>query len=133
MRRTLPVVIAASLLAAGTLPGCIFIDGSSSGSSYRGYGSTTKIELDAMVAANTQNRIGESREVVLARFPAEHISLVHSSVTPSGSDVAVYRVYAREKNRGTRFERYLAFKNDALVLLTDDEGLISARYNYIVD
>ena len=132
MRRT--ALAAAALAAAFALPGCLIIDGSSSsGSSYRGHGSTTKIEFDQMVAANTQNRIGEPSEIVLGRFPAEHVSLVHSAATESGSDLAVYRVYAREKNRGTRFERYLVFEDNTLVLLTDDEDHIAYRYGHEID
>ncbi len=132
MRRI--TLAAAALTAALALPGCLIIDGSSShGSSYSGHGATNKIAFDQMVAANTQNRIGEPSEVVLGRFPAEHISLVHSAKTESGADLAVYRVFARERNKGTRFERYLVFENDSLVMLTDDEGLVGARYNYLAD
>ena len=135
MRRTLTAIATtAGLVTALALPGCIFIDGSSSGSSsYRGYGSTTKAQLDAMVAANTQNRIGEPSSVVLGRFPAEHISLGYSSVTPGGSDLAVYKVFAREKTKGTRFERYLVFENDRLVLLTDDEDYVETHYEHRFD
>jgi hypothetical protein len=134
MRRTALAATTLVAVAACALPGCIFIDGSSSnGSSYRGYGATTKVELDQMVASNTRNRIGEAREVVLGRFPAEHVSLVHSSATASGDDLAVYRVYAREKSKGTRFERYLVFENDSLVLLTDDEDNVAGRFGHEID
>ena len=87
-----------------------------------------RAQLHDIVASNTQNRIGDPQAAVLARFPADHVSLVHSSVTPEGDAFSVYRVYAREKNRSTRFERYYVFQNDALVLLTDDEDDIETRY-----
>ncbi len=132
-RPTRALFVLAGLATTLALPGCLIIADSSGSSSYRGYGSTTKLQLDSIVAANTQNRIGEPADVVLARFPAEHISLVHSSATPSGADLAVYRVYAREKNRGTRFERYLVFENDTLVLLTDDEDNVEARFGHEFD
>ena len=128
MNRLAAVSSAALLAAAFTLPGCIIVDGSSSGSSYRGHGATTTAELNTIVASNTSNRIGEHRETVLGRFPAEHLSLVHSSRLDSGTDLAIYRVYARDKNRGTKFERYLAFENDHLALLTDDEDSIYETY-----
>lgn len=127
MNRTV-YVAAAGLAAALALPGCIFVDGSSDYSSSNGYGSTTKTQLNSIVASNTHSRIGEPIETVLGRFPAEHISLVHSSATPQGDAFAVYRVYAREKHRSTRFERYYVFKNDALVLLTDDKDDIETRF-----
>jgi hypothetical protein len=126
MKRAL--IIAAGIASALALPGCIIVDGSSSGSSYRGHGATTTAQLNTIVAANTNNRIGEPREVVLGRFPADHLSLVHSSRLDSGTDLAIYRVYARDKNRGTKFERYLAFENDQLALLTDDEDSIYENY-----
>lgn len=127
MKRAL--ITAVGIATTLALPGCIFVDGSSTGhSSYRGYGSTTKTQLDAIVAANTQNRIGEPTEVVLGRFPAEHISLIHSSTIQGGTDLSVYRVYAREKGRGTLFKRFLAFEDNHLALLTDDEDNIEVRY-----
>ncbi|MBZ0172794.1 MAG: hypothetical protein K8E66_10470, partial [Phycisphaerales bacterium] len=70
-RITIPALAAAAL----TLPGCLIIDGSS-GSSYDGYGRVTRTELDHIVASNTQNRIGEPQAVVLARYPAENVSLM---------------------------------------------------------
>ena len=127
MNRTV-FIAAAGLALALALPGCIFVDGSSDYSSSNGYGSTTKAQLNAIVASNTESRIGETQAGVLGRFPADHVSLVHSSVTSQGDAFSVYRVFAREKNRSTRFERYYVFQNDALVLLTDDEDDIENRY-----
>jgi hypothetical protein len=127
MNRT-AITAAAGLAAALALPGCIIVDGSSGDSSANGYGSTTKAQLNSIVASNTHSRIGEPIDTVLGRFPAEHISLVHSSATPQGDSFAVYRVFAREKNRSVRFERYYVFQNDALVLLTDDEDVIETRF-----
>lgn len=129
MNRT-ALVAASALIAACALPGCIFVDGSSDYSGYKGYGSTTKAQLDEVVAANTRNRVGESQDVVLGRFPTEHISLVDTFAEPDGSSMSVYRVFAREKSRGTRFERYFVFQNDALVLLTDDEDKVEERFGH---
>ncbi len=123
MKRTLILAVAGSA-AAFALPGCIFVDGSSSNSAYRGYGSTSSVQFNSIVASNTQSRIGEHVDVVLGRFPAENVTLVRSSVMPSGEAVSVFRVYAREKSRSTRFERYYVFQNDVLSLLTDDKGEI---------
>jgi hypothetical protein len=117
MRRLAPAVLAAASLA---LPGCIIVSGSSSGSSYRGYGSVDRATLDSIVASNAQNRIGDSESAVLARFPAENVSLVRAAADEQGHDVAVYRVYARERYRSTSFERYLVFRQGSLALLTDD-------------
>lgn len=116
MKRIALPALAAALLA---LPGCIIIDGSS-GSSYDGYGRVTRTELDHIVAANTQNRIGEPQAAVLARYPAENISLMQSSINAQGEEVSVYRVYARTRSSSTRFERYLVFEKGHLALLTDD-------------
>jgi len=134
MKRTIMLAGAvAGSAAALALPGCIFVDGSSSNSAYRGYGSTSSVQFNSIVASNTQSRIGEHVDVVLARFPAEHVTLVRSSVLPSGEAVSVYRVYAREKYRSTRFERYYVFQNDVLSLLTDDESEIERISMYSGD
>jgi hypothetical protein len=124
MRTTAAAAFAAAVLAAGTMPGCLIIDGSHNGSNYRGYGSVERMEFESIVAANTQNRIGEDRATVLGRYPAEHVSLVHSEAKPGGEEILVYRVYARERSRSTTFERFLVFENDRLAMLTDDRGEI---------
>lgn len=114
MKRLATLALIAPLLA---LPGCIIVDGST-GSHYDGYGRVSRAELGRIVAANTQNHTGDAREEVLARYPAESVSLLHTSVNADGEEVAVYRVYARSSS--TRFERYLVFVNGRLALLTDD-------------
>jgi len=124
MNRTRTALLAALAAAALALPGCIIVDGTHSGSAYKGHGAMDKAQFDTMVAANTQNRIGEDSATVLARFPADHISLVHTDASPAGERI-VYRVYARERDRSTRFERYLVFENDRLTLLTDDRDDIT--------
>lgn len=121
MKRIALSAVAASLLA---LPGCIIVDGSSD-YNYEGYGAVSRPQLDTIIAANTQNRIGEAQADVLARYPAENISLMQSSVNTRGEEVAVYRVYARTKSNSTRFERYLVFENGRLALLTDDRDDIT--------
>jgi hypothetical protein len=122
MRRLLALPL---VVATFALPGCIIV-ADHDDHHYDGYGAVPKAQLDEMVASNTQNRIGEPQDVVLARFPADNLSLVHSSVNPGGDEVAVYRVYARAKNSGVRFERYLVFEGGKLALLTDDEDRVDA-------
>lgn len=133
MNRTL-LAVAASGLAIAALPGCLFISGSSSGrSSYSSYYTTTKSGMDSMIAANTQNRLGDSREVVLGRFPATYLTLVHTQALGPDREVAVYRVYAKEKHRSTYFRRYLVFENDKLALLTHDDDAVNAYCGADVD
>ena len=120
MTRTALALLAACAL---TLPGCIVIGGSSK-SNYRGYGAVESATMDQIVAANAQNRIGEDQAAVLARYPADNVSLLRSEATAGGGERSVYRVYARERDRATRFERFLVFEDGRLILLTDERDEI---------
>lgn len=122
------ILAAASVATSLAMTGCIFVDGSSASTSYDGYGVTTEAKLNAVVAANTQTKLGESSEVTLARFPAEHVSLMESRLTDEGVHRSIYRVYAREKHYSTKFERFYVFEDDRLVFLTDSETTIWTRY-----
>lgn len=114
------IAITSLATASLVLPGCIVV-GDYSGSDYNGYGSVTRNELNRIVAANTQNHIGQDQATVLARYPAQNVSLIQSTIDQQGEEIAVYRVYARtHSHSSTRFERFLVFKNGSLVLLTDD-------------
>lgn len=125
MNRKRIVPIAAVGLALSSLTGCIIVDGTSS-SNYKGYGSVERAEMQSIVAANAQNRIGEDTATVLGRYPAEHVSLVHSHADEHGRENTVYRVYARERDRSTKFERFLVFRDGRLTMLTDDRDEVPA-------
>lgn len=113
------VPIAAVGLALSSMTGCIIVGGSAP-SNYKGYGAVERAELQSIVAANAQNRIGEDATTVLGRYPAEHVSLMHSHVDGLGRENSVYRVYARERDRSATFERFLVFQDGRLTMLTDD-------------
>lgn len=115
MKPAIPVL----LLAAALLPGCIIIGGSSSSSS-RGYGTVDKLTMDRIIADNAINRVGDEEATVLARYPAETISLVRASREEDGRQLTVYRVFARERHASTQFVRYLVFHDGRLSLLTTD-------------
>lgn len=115
MKRALIVALAGALLV---LPGCIVVGGSS-GSTYSGYGAVDRADLDRIVASNRENRIGDGKDEVLGRYPAEHVTLVQTSTDARGQEVAVYRVFARDRRRSTQFERYLLFQDNRLTMLTD--------------
>jgi hypothetical protein len=115
MKPVIPVL----LLAIALLPGCIIVGGSSSPSS-RGYGTVEKITMDRIIADNTLNRVGDEEATVLARYPAETVSLVRASREDDGRQLTVYRVFARERHRSTQFVRYLVFHDGRLSLLTSD-------------
>lgn len=125
MTRTRIVSLALAGVALSTVSGCVIV-ADSTGSDYTGYGSVERAELQSLVAANGQNRLGEDEAVVLGRFPAEHVSLVQSQIDGQGREVTVYRVYAKERSRSTRFERYLVFRDGRLALLTDDRDDVPA-------
>jgi len=120
MKRLAALALIAPLI---TLPGCIIIDDSSAPIA-NDTGRVSRAGLSRIVAANTRNRIGEDRDTVLARYPDDNVSLIHSSVNAGGEEVAVYRVYARTSS--TRFERYLVFEGGRLALLTDDRDDIAS-------
>ncbi len=120
MNRIAAAAIAASAL---TLPGCLIIDGST-GSFYDGYGHVSRTRLNEIVSNNTQTRLGQTVEEALAHYPAENVSLIQSTTNARGEEVLVYRVYAR--SRSSSFERFLVFRNDRLVLLTDDRDDLDA-------
>lgn len=115
MKRALIVALVGAVLV---LPGCIVIGGSS-GSTYSGYGAVDRADLDRIVASNRENRIGDGIDEVLGRYPAEHLTLVQTATDAGGQEIAVYRVFARDRRRSTQFERYLVFKDNRLALLTD--------------
>lgn len=76
--------------------------------------------MDGIIAANAQNRIGDDEATVLARFPAETVTLMRAATDTNGQTLTTYRVQASERSRPVQFTRYMLFRDGRLSLLTTE-------------
>jgi len=113
--------IAATGLAVTALglSGCI-ISTDIGGTKYaRSRTEISSAHLDEVVAANNRVRLGQHKDEVLSRYPAEILTLKSSSKI-EGAVVEEWRADAVSRDGDLYFRRYLYFVDDVLVELSDD-------------
>lgn len=116
-RRIAPLAL---LTASMALPGCIIV--ADSGPHHYGrsdYNRVTAHEMDDLVAANREARLGMDKATVLGLYP-DDLTTLKGSGLDNGVEVEAWRVSALTRNGDLSFTRWLYFYDGRLVELRDD-------------
>ncbi|MFG0307114.1 MAG: hypothetical protein ACF8Q5_12960 [Phycisphaerales bacterium JB040] len=117
-RRT--VAPLALLTASLALPGCIIVADSGPHHYDRSdYNQVTTHEMDELVRANREARLGMDQATVLGLYP-DDLTTLKGSGLDNGVEVEAWRVSAVTRNGDLSFTRWLYFYDGRLVELRDD-------------
>ncbi|MEM1330344.1 MAG: hypothetical protein AAGG07_07270 [Planctomycetota bacterium] len=97
--------------------GCVVAIGNGSESGKLNRVSTS--EMDELVRAQQTLEIGMSKDEVISGFDTDLVTLM-SSARYEGRDIEEWRVYAYDKRRKVRFQRWVYFVDGKLVQFGDE-------------